>query len=91
MTARRDDRADPFPPTLPGRAAGALGQASMDGHEPEHLLGQVVGGFNLRFADEAEVALGVLKESLGEVTGFLRAGASKVASQSRALRGRVRA
>ena len=47
LRTARHHRPDPFAPALPDRAAGALGQAAMDSHEADGLLGQVVGGFHV--------------------------------------------
>jgi hypothetical protein len=57
LGARRQHAPDPLAPALPRRAARPLRDVPVDHHEANRLLGQVVGRFDLRRRDEAEVAL----------------------------------
>ena len=63
-------RPDAFAPALAGVAAGALGDFSVDDHEADRPLGEVVRRLNPRFprgGDELEVGVAVLAETAGQV------------------------
>jgi hypothetical protein len=68
LAAGRDDRPNAFAPTLSRVAARPLRQAAVDGHEATRLFRQVIGWFDIGCGDEAEVAVHVRDEAVGQVS-----------------------
>ncbi len=66
------DRPDPFAPPLADRAARALRDPPMDGHEANRLFGQIVGRLDVWLADETEVTVQIVGESIRHVARFAR-------------------
>jgi len=97
-------RGDGHPDVLASSAAGftvrALGDAAVDHHEADRLLGQVVGRLDAGGGDELEVGFAVFLEPHGQVLGVLAlrhprgrhandldAGRSKLPRQARLTKG----
>ena len=62
-------RPDALTPSVAGSAAGALCDESVDDHEADGLLRDVVGRVDARSGDESEVCGAVLVESFRDVDG----------------------
>ena len=67
LRARLNDSPDAFAPAASIFTAGALRDPAMDGDKANRLFRQVVGRFDIRFGDEAEIAVRVLTETLCQI------------------------
>jgi len=72
LAAGRDQGPDALAPLLAAPAAGGLGDAPVDHHEADRLLGEVVGRLDAGRGDKAEIRLTVVAKTLGDVLRFGR-------------------
>ena len=73
LGAGRDDCPDPFEPALASFASRSLRYMSVDDHEANGLLGQIVGRLDAGRCDKPDVTLAVFLEATGEVPRLRRA------------------
>src|SRR6478672_8112846 len=74
LRARRDYGPDPFAPAVSLFTPCPLRDQTVDHHEPDGLLRQVVGRLHSRRRDEPEITLPMLLEPLRKVATVLRRG-----------------
>src|SRR4051794_33979624 len=67
LGASGDRRPDPLQPAASGFASRALGYVSVDDHEANRLLGQIVGRLDAGGRDESDVACTVFPKATSEI------------------------